>query len=204
VNSHFYSLAALSLAVVLMAGCAGASPPVDLYTLSALERSAGQTELDKSEKPLAIVVGPASFPESLDRPQIVTRKGPNRLHANEFQRWGGPLQENFLRVLGENLSILLATSRVVVFPADAPFPVDFRVLLQVQQFEGSLGKEAVLNARWSVSRTGDGDRAVRVVQSLIREPVASAGYEALVAAESKVLTALSREIAETISSLAKR
>ena len=203
-NSHHYnSLGALSLALVLIAGCAS-SPPVELYTLSALERSAGQTELDTSEKALAIEVGPASFPESLDRPQIVTRQGPNRLHADQFQRWSGSLQENFLRVLGENLSILLATSRVVVFPANPPFSVDYRVLLQVQQFEGSLGKEALLNARWSVSRTGDGDRAVRVVQSVIREPVASADYEALVAAESKVLTALSREIAGTISSLAKR
>lgn len=199
---HYYSLVALSLTVVAMAGCVGTSPPVDLYTLSALERSAGQTQPDKSEKALAIAVGPASFPESLDRPQIVTRKGPNRLHADEFQRWGGPLQENFLRVLGENLSLLLATPRVVVFPADAPFPVDFRVLLQVQQFEGALGKEVVLNSRWAVIR--EGDRMIRVLQSVIREPVASDDYGALVAAESKTLAALSREIADTITSLANR
>jgi uncharacterized lipoprotein YmbA len=107
-------------------------------------------------------------------------------------------------VLGENLSILLATTRVVVFPAEAPFPVDFRISLHVQQFEGSLGKEVVLNARWSVIRTEEGDRSVRVLQSVIREPVATDDYGALASAKSKTLIALSREIADTISSLTKR
>ena len=184
---RYSCLAAWSLASVLIAGCAGTSAPVELYTLSALERSAAQTEVDESDTALAIAVGPASFPEFLDQPQIVTREGPNRLRSDEFHRWGSSLQADFLRVLAENLSILLGTSRIVVFPAESPFPVDFRVLLQVQSFEGSLGDEVILNARWSVARTAGGDRAVRVRQTLLREPVAAQDYDALVAAKSKIV-----------------
>ena len=193
-----------SLALALVTGCAGTSAPVELYTLSALERSAGQTDPDQSDQALAIAVGPASFPEFLDQPQIVTREGPNRLRSDEFHRWGGSLQGEFLRVLGENLSILLGTSRVVVFPADPPFPVDVRVMLQVNQFEGTLGQDVVLNARWVVVRTNEKERAFRTRQSLFREPVASADYDALAAAKSRTVTSLSREIADTIKSLTKR
>ena len=201
---RYTSLPAWSLASVLVVGCAGTSAPVELYTLSALERSAATGDGGASETALAIAVGPASFPEFLDQPQIVTREGPNRLHSDEFHRWGGSLQAEFLRVLGENLSILLATSRIVVFPADPPFPVDFRVLLQVHAFEGSLGEDVVLNARWSVARTAAGERAFRVRQSLFRERVASDDYDALVSAKSKTVAALSREIADAIESFAKR
>ena len=201
---RYTCLAVWSFALVLIAGCAGTSAPVELYTLSAMERSAAQTELDESDAALAIAVGPASFPEFLDQPQIVTREGPNRLRSDEFHRWGGSLQADFLRVLGENLSILLKTNRIVVFPADSPFPVEFRVLLQVNQFEGALGKDVVLNARWVVTRIADGERAFRVDQSLLREPVASKDYGALIAAKSKMVAALSREIADAIESLANR
>ena len=70
--------------------------------------------------------------------------------------------------------------------------------------EGSLGEEVVLNARWSVARTTGGDRAFHVNQTLLREPVGSQNYSALVAAKSKMIAALSREIADAIESLANR
>ena len=52
----------------------------------------------------AISVGPVSWPRYLDQPRIVTRAGTNRLEANEFNRWGGSLEDDFVRTVIKNMS----------------------------------------------------------------------------------------------------
>ena len=66
----------------------------------------------------------------------MTRSGENRLVYDESHRWGGSLEQDFLRVLGENLALLLNTERVAVYPIDPTFPIAYRVALDVQQFDG--------------------------------------------------------------------
>jgi uncharacterized lipoprotein YmbA len=187
---------------LVIGGCAGRSAPSEFYTLSALPQAEPALGAATKREDLAVGVGPASFPEFLDRPQIVTRSSPHRLSLDEFHRWGGSLQADFLRVLGENLSQLLGTSRIVVYPADAPFDLTHRILLAVQAYEGTLGESASLSVRWAVVEPR-GSRALLVRQSTITETVSPADHEALVAAQSRALAALSREIAEAILSLPK-
>ncbi len=190
---------ALALAVTTV-GCAGRSAPATFYTLSALPPTERTPGVSSQHLDLALGVGPASFPEFLDRPQIVTRLSSNRLQVDEFHRWGGPLKEDFLRVLGENLATLLGTSGVVVYPADPPFDLTHSLLLSVQAYEGKLGESVSLVVGWALVESKR-RRALLVRRSRITEPVASSDYEALVAAQSRALAALSREIAEAISGL---
>ncbi|MBS1201851.1 MAG: hypothetical protein H6R22_360, partial [Chromatiaceae bacterium] len=105
-------------------GCAS-SPPSSFYTLSPLPAAQGRASL--ADGAIGIGLGPVTFPVFLDRPQIVTRDPANRLALDEFHRWGGTLQDDFLRVWSENLSHLVGTSRIVIFPSEVRYPLDFRV-----------------------------------------------------------------------------
>ena len=72
--------------------------------------------------------------------------------------------------------------------------------MEVHQFDGRLGEYALLNITWTV--TGRQPRDVlRVRNSVIKEAVQSADYEAFVAAKSRILAALSREMASEIMAI---
>ena len=176
------------------------SRSVELFTLNPLTRIQEQTPDVAAAQDISIGVGPVAFPEFLDRPQIVTRTSPNRLNASEFHRWAGSFQANFSAVLAENLSILMATNRVAVYPWTDQFSPTYCVKLDVRQFDGRLGEYVLLNVTWTVMGREGGKSTVEK-KSIIREPVSATGYEALVAAKSNALATLSREIADEIRRL---
>jgi uncharacterized protein len=194
-------LTALNLALALastLTGCA-TSPPSNFYTLTPIP--GGSAELAPKGGALSLGVGPVAFPAFLDRPQIVSRDGTNRLTLDEFHRWGGSIQDDFLRVWSENLAALLGTNRILIFPAEVRYPVDFRVSAQVLSFEGDAGGEAVLKVRWAVL-DGVREQVVAVEESAYRSRLkAPGGQEALVAAMSEALGAFSRDVAERLRRL---
>ncbi len=186
--------------ILLLGGCRSASVPAQFYTLNALNRAQEGSLGAAADGGIAIGVGPLAFPEYYDRPQIVTRTGPNKLTLSEFHRWGGSLDKDFLRVMAENISIQLGTDQVSVYPWDVSFNPAYKVKFDVQQFDGRLGESVLLNVTWSI--TGQDDKGAPVVRkSIITEPVSAKDYEALVAAKSRALAALSSEIVEEIRSL---
>lgn len=207
--------ALLAAALALLAGCAG-SPPSRFYALSPIPEAGGQGTLAGGS--LGIGLGPVSFPAFLDRPQIVSREAPNRLALDEFQRWGGTLQDDFLRVWSENLAFLLGTSRVVVFPSEVRYPLDFRIVADVLAFEGTAQGDAVLKVRWSVLDPYL-EKVLAMRETAYRQPIqgsapatpsASSAAQrvppdrsALIAAMSACLGALSRDVAEVVRGLPK-
>jgi hypothetical protein len=101
------------------------------------------------------------------------------------------------RVLGDNLRILLASDRIVAYPTAAPFPLDYRVVVEIERFDAELGGEALLVARWIV-RSEDGGDALAVERSDLRGEVDSKSYSDLAATHSELLAELSRAIAAKI------
>jgi len=182
------------LGLLALSGCLGRSTPPVFYTLSPMENAPHMT----SDGP-ALGVGPARLPPYLDRPQIVTRQE-SRLHYDELHRWAGGLESELLRVLGSNLARLLGTDRVAVYPAEPPFPLAMRVVLEVERFEGAPGESVTFQVRW-VLVDDSGGEPLAAANSDIRVSVASGSYEDLVAAHSSAVATLSREIAERILSL---
>ncbi|MCX5877847.1 MAG: PqiC family protein [Deltaproteobacteria bacterium] len=144
-----------------------------------------------------IGVFPVSMPDYLDRPQIVTRVSENEIRLDEFSRWAEPLKESFTRTLVQNLSSLLNTAKVINTTESTGFPLVLQVGVEVVQFDGSLGGDAVLIVKWGLFEA-DGKKLIVAKRSSFKEPTGAATYEALVAAESRAVTALSREIAEAI------
>ena len=187
----------LFIAALLVAGC-GTTQTAQFYTLSALDSQNTSPDLAVGEN-VAVGIGPVEFSKALRKPQIVTRTSPHRLNVDEFHRWGSPLDEDFTRVLAENMSTLLGTDRVAVFPWGEYFHPTYRIVMHVQRLEGQPGGPVVLDARWTL--LGEDGKELTMTRSLIEEPPAGGGYEGLVAAKSRAVAILSREIAQEIHGL---
>ncbi len=193
----FYYLMIALLITGLWMGCTGTTPPAVFYTLNPMERVSDPGPIDLPEK-MAIGIGPVKFPDELDRPSIVSRTGRNRLEVNEFRRWGGSLEKNVTRVMEENLALLMKTDQVMARPWERYFQPDIRIALDIRQFDGRLGEYAFLNATWTIVDP-DGDVPLLVRRTIIQETVAGEDYDAYVAAQSRALAELCREIATALS-----
>ena len=183
----------LLLALVLcFSACAGKSASSKFYVLSPLPQS-------KLSEPGGTTIGvfPVVMPDYLDRPQIVTRVSENEIEIEEFSRWAEPLKESFYTVLVDNLSGLLNSEKVIKTAQNLGVPLTLQVGVEVLQFDGALGGDGVLNVRWALFEA-EGKKLLVAKRSLFKEPTGAATYEALVAAESRAVAALSREIAEAI------
>ena len=188
------------LAALMLIGCRSSAPPVEFYTLNPISGMQQKTNTAETDQKLAVGVGPVEIPTILNRPQIVTRTGQNRLEMDEFHRWAGPLDEDFARVVAENISILLPTDHVAVYPWGADFKPRYQVAMNVSYFEGRLGENIRLEVFWRIS---DPKKQKKLIEkkSVIKEPLPAKNYEALVAAKSRALVTLSTEIVENIRNL---
>lgn len=185
--------------LALLGGCAS-SPSSSFYTLTPMvEGPAG--ELDLRGGPLALGLGPVSFPRFLDRPQVVRRQGSNQLAVDEFHRWGGSLEDDFLRVLAENLARLLQTSRVLVFPSELRLQLDFRVIAEVIAFETGPQDQALLKVRWAVLNPVSQEVLSMHEASYRQAMPANASVGQQIAALSEALADFSRDLAGQLAQL---
>jgi uncharacterized lipoprotein YmbA len=190
----------------LTAGCAlmgsGTQQPTKNYVLNSLYSEETRTRAMVELGDIGILVGPVRLALYLDRVDIVIRDSQNQIRLAEFSQWAGPLQENFSRVLAENLSVLLATDKVGIFPGTRAISFDYNVTVDVTRFDGMPGQKADLRARWAIL---DKNRNKMLFEkhTVLNQPTENDGLEALIAAESRTLADLSREIAEAIKTLAE-
>lgn len=191
----------ISFAALLLAGCSSSSSKVAFYTLNSISSSRPVATHASAGQPVSIGIGPVTIPEVLDRPQIVTRTGPNKLQIDEFHRWAGRLDEDFARVVAENVSLLMATEQVAVYPWDVSFKPRYQVILDVQRFEGRMGQgEVLLEVLWQIIDSQN-QATLRIKKSVIREPLAATDYDTLVAAKSRAVEKLSKYISQEFNML---
>lgn len=185
-----WMVAAGLLAVV---GCTTTPPP----TFYQLEESAS-VQLSGMERGLAIGVGPINMATYLDRPQIVIRETDHKLNLSEFNRWAEPLKDSVSRTIGVNLSNMLETTRVFGIPRrNNTIPLEFRVEIDIPRFDGKLGGDALLVARWTLYDRKE--KALVTKVSIITEASGGEGYGKLISAQNRSLQRLSREIADVIN-----
>jgi uncharacterized lipoprotein YmbA len=195
-NSVFQLTLVVMLFAGSLAGCSR-SPTVKVYTLSpvAVASQGGMSDL-------AVVVGPADLPRALNRNQIVTRASDTRINIDEYHVWAAALDSEFLRVLGDNIAAGLGSDRVVSYPAESPFDLDYRVLIDVLQFDGALGDSVVLKARWTIVQQNGEAVAVEMFEST-QTISGGSNYDALVAAHSAAIGELSQDVVAELKSLGK-
>ncbi|MGD9137942.1 MAG: PqiC family protein [Desulfobacterales bacterium] len=181
----------------------GTQQPTENYVLNSLHSEDIETQPVAKLSKIGILVGPVRMALYLDRTDIVIRDSQNQIRLADFSQWAGPLQENFSRVLAENLSVLLVTHNVGIFPGTRAMSFDYNVTVDVTRFDGIPGERADLRARWAIL---DKSRKNMLLKnhSVLTQPTMDDSMEALIAAESRALADLSREIAEAIKALAEK
>ena len=189
-GSYLWILLAASLTA---AGCAKGPPP-DFYILSA---TTGESIVG-TERGIAVGVGPVNLPAHLNRSQIVTRATDYQLALSESHQWAEPLKDSVSRVLVTNLSNMLKSNRVFVIPRRQKISLDFQVSIDVERFDGRLGEEVILGARWSLHGSDTREPLLSQI-TIVKEKPKDGTYESLVAASSRTLEVLSLEIADAIN-----
>ena len=186
--------AAFAIVASLAAGC-GTVATERFYTLA--DASTEVSSLDakaNAARPTAptIVISAITVPELIDRPQIVTRDGANRVNVSEQNLWAEPLKSAIGRVIAARLAQTLPSARVAAYPQSSIASPGLRVTIDVQRFDAVPGGEAVIEALWTVRRTSDD--AMRSGRTTARRAVDGVAYEDAVRAWSQALDDVSRAI----------
>lgn len=190
------SVMLILVSVILFTYCSS-SPPVQKYILTPSIENDTETLSDKENTEITIGIGTIEFSEYLKRPEIVSFKGSNELNVDQFNRWAEPLEKNFERVLIENLSRLIPTDRINIFPWQEEEPNSFQITILVNEFGMRSDSSVVLDARWSVSKKFKRD-FLMTQRSFYTENAAGVSIEVEVALLSDLIGKFSRDIANEI------
>jgi len=174
---------------VILSGC-GRSGASRFYTLSPVQPSGKTTVQSPSDRmsPVSIGIMPVEIPDYLDRPEIVTRNTPNGLSFSEYDRWGGDLRNDIARVLGETLSAQLPDDKVSILMGRYSTRADYPI---------TAGDNIWLSAQWSMLAPSGQSMLLRRNTDLY-EKMNGQGYPEMVAAMSRAVDRLGKEIAQTI------
>jgi len=173
--------------------------PSRYFALASLPRTGQRAQDAAGTNALVLGIGPIKFPGYLDRQQFVTRISQNRFAVAENDRWAEPLEENFSRVLSQNLSILLQTERIVAYPWERSQQPTYQVQVEVLRFEPNADQLVELWARWSIIDSRK--KTASVKESYLTHPARDKSTEASVAGMSELVSDLSKEIAAAIRAL---
>jgi uncharacterized lipoprotein YmbA len=180
------------LCLAFLAGC-GVTQPARFYILTPVEFG-GETAVPGP----ALGIGPVDFPAYLDRPEIAHRSGGNQLHFADSDRWAEPLKTTFSRTLAENLSVMLPSNRISLYPWARSTRVDYQVSIDVARFDADANGTVVLVASWEIIRPDDSSVISRQKRSYT-EPAGGMVYPAIVAAQSRSVERLARDIVTAIT-----
>jgi hypothetical protein len=187
--------------LIFLSGCASTGTS-RFYTLNSINSADIKEKVSLADNSIAIGIGPVEIPDYLDRPQIVTRTSRNELKLSDFNRWAGSLKSDISRVLAKNLSALLTINNVHIYPWKLYMPVKYQIIVDITGFDGTPGGDVIFKANWTILGE-NGKKALLSDSSNFSEKINGQGYNALVAAESRVLERLSRDIAAAVKSLSQ-
>jgi uncharacterized lipoprotein YmbA len=198
---------AVGLACLALSGCATLEPKADpsrFFTLTPVSQFE-QTGPQGSSNPggISIGIGPIKFPGYLDREQLVTRVSQNRFQVAENDRWAEPLEENFTRVLLQDLTALIPTAHFVDYPWRLSERPEYQVVIDMVRFEPNANGHVELIARWLV-REAATKQTTPVKETRLSVPANGRSTDAAVAALSGAVGDFSREIAQAVTTLAAK
>ena len=178
------------------------SEPARFYTFTTPEVS----QIRGPAKVTTVAIENVTVPQAIDRPQIVMKyKNSNMMMVSEFDRWiDGPanslpvvISEN-MNQYAKNISAKPTKNSVEARNAKYILSVDF------VRFETELNGKITISAWWTLSNNRGDIIAQKKMTQTADTPELDAGrpdYDAIVAAQSKLLARLSYKIADVISEL---
>lgn len=192
------SKAAITTAIfilILAPGCG--SKKAKYYMLDTPPDSAATARAFHVRDGMVLGVGPVRLPDYLIRYEIVTRTESSEMKMAEFHRWAEPLDETMVRVLAENLALLIPGADVRAYPWIRAGEVDLRIPVEIRSFEYYPDGKVRLVALWKASARADDDS--RPHRTEVSADAATGDYESIVTAMSEALAMLGEEIARSIT-----
>ncbi len=194
----------LALACICFTGCVHVGQqqqqPWRLFTLSPVAEpgaeQAATTDLPGGTQP-AVGLGPIHLPGYLDQDQIVTRISQNDVTLSDDDRWAESLEDNIGQVLAHNLSVLLRTDRVRLYPWPARERPIYQLEIDVLSFETDTAGTAHLAARWFLRDVGS-RQTIAEKETRLSVSGAPTSTEQAVASLSKALGDFSVAIANVV------
>jgi len=143
-----------SLQCIGLLGCCAlcscsSSPPTRFYILNEIAPAA--TAAAPAASSIAVRVEPPVLPPEIDRPELVTRSGPNRVHVAGSQRWAAPLRGQIRRVFSDDLAARLPAG--LVADPDEPATNEPRrtLTITIEELFGDDSCAVTLRAGWSLA-----------------------------------------------------
>lgn len=178
-----------------LAGCS-THPSVALYQLDS-----GQPGQPTQASGMAVVVGPVSVADYLQRETFLQRQPDGSLSAAIDGRWAGSLSSDIDQLLVRQLAWRLDSQRVVLAPAGTGFAPDAQVLLSITRLDSGAKQPAILDAQWRVLDRRGQVRDNRIVH--LEQP--HAGSEsAQVQAQGQLLQKLAEQLSTALKPLANQ
>jgi uncharacterized lipoprotein YmbA len=142
-------------------------------------------------------VGPVTVAEYLDRSNLIFQTGGQRLEVADGHHWAGDLRKSIASVMASNLGREMRTGNVRTYPWDRDGELSYQVVIEVRQFHGTADGMAILEASWRVYAL-PGSKLLISRSTTVTETLSQDGFEALAAAESRLLMRLASEIAAAL------
>ncbi|KRW57757.1 PqiC family protein [Pseudomonas sp. TTU2014-080ASC] len=130
---------------LVLGGCMHTTP-VSLYQLDG-----GSITVPVAEKGVAVLLGPVSVADYLQRDTLLQRQLDGTLSEARDARWAGSLAADIDQQLLRQLASRLDTQRVVLAPATAGFVPEARVSLTLTRLDSGPQRPAVLEGQWRLS-----------------------------------------------------
>ncbi|WP_257263243.1 membrane integrity-associated transporter subunit PqiC [Endozoicomonas sp. ONNA2] len=187
---------AIAAILFLLAGCGAPAPQTTRYLLAPVP---GKTGTDFTASEPIIRLAPVAMDNLMGSHGIVYQTSPTEVLVARHHLWA----ENISTQLSNRLLTGLRQGQTRYWPVpDTPLmttPEVARLLVNVQQFNGSYQGYGVIAGQWSLL---DGQGALLKSQPFsFREPLASTGYTALVDALSTATDRLIAELSRVLSGL---
>jgi uncharacterized lipoprotein YmbA len=177
----------------LGSGCLSRSPDVRHFVLGTTH----STDTSARAPEMALLIGPVRLPAYLERPQIATLEDGGEVELDEFNRWLGGFEENFLRALSLGLAQELGSDRVVAGRSKAPFEIDYQVRLHIDDMIVVEGSGLRVRVRWGlISLKTEAAPQLFVMDELVA--LAGSSQKDLVRAHEAAVMELVRRIADQV------
>ncbi len=193
--AHRHSLILLLL-MLMLGACGGGGTAVRYYLVEPVQYA----DVPANTNTLAIEILEVQVPQYLEKFQIATRRQANQLHFTETSQWGDNLRKNLLRTLARNLSVLLESNDVAT-PVNRSMSVpDYRIKVNIEQFERDSDGIVKLIAGWQVSGKGQ----IITMNASLQGPaqIAENDFDSIVAGMQQLYGQLSQRIADSVRAAA--
>lgn len=187
--------------VLLMSGVLGLAgcsmhQPVSLYQLDS-----GEPGQPKQSAGMAVVLGPVSVADYLQRETLLQRQSDGSLTAATDGRWAGSLSSDIDQLLVRQLAWRLDSQRVVLAPANTGFTPDVQVLLSITRLDSGANQPAILDAQWRLLDRRGQVRDNRIVH-LEQQHLGSEAAQ--VQAQGQLLQKLAEQLSVALKPLANQ